>query len=846
MNFTCRRLWLRALVLVAAVLSASLRASAQQFVDDTATRFPVPNPEDYTNQLSIGDIDNDGDLDIVFANGAGFSAASAPLPQRVFINDGTGVFVDQSTARLNFNGICRGVEMGDIENDGDLDLLFVQDFVRRPVLFLNDGNGFFTNVTTQRLPAISVSSSRGQFGDIDNDGDLDIYLVNGGTSRFGCGQFRIWINNGQGFFTDETTGRHPIVNNCEPMDCIFGDIDGDFDLDVRTAGRGTNNSRLYRNNGLGFFTTVSGVPGDSTCYSYDFGDLNGDGDLDLLGANGGSGSSEILLENDGTGNYTDVSSRILTNPGIDDNDSKFFDYDNDGDLDLIIAALGGTSERIHNNNGAGTFTQVAGLITAVADSTLDIKVADLNNDGRLDIVTGQGESGNFQNRIYLNTGPQDTIPPRIVDIEQLPDTDDATQDFVIRAAILDGMTSDRNFFDKGVLLNFAYGSGDFQRVPMRYSGGQIYRGVIPANPCGGTISYFAAAKDWAGNLGEGAVRSFHVVEAGALRFEFTGGAPSLTPPCTAVPFELTINPCTADYEPASAKLHYKYGDDPEVVVALNDPGDGPITGVLPPVTCGVAANYYLSAETVTGETVYYPPSAPSAPKTLGVGELEPTVYYSEDFEEGLPTDWLATGLWHVTGDCAVTPVCEGSSWAYCGRLAACDYDAGLTDSLLTTPAITLPISDNITLSYCSTFQREAFGTADWPSLIINGDTIDEPAAGNVASSPWVTRTVDLTARAGEAITLQWRFNTVDAFGNSSRGWQIDNVVISSLQPQCHVTAIRGDLNFDGIVNGADISAFVDAAIVGASDPAVRCAGDFDGDADIDLFDAAAFAQYLIQ
>ena len=234
--------------------------------------------------------------------------------------------------------------------------------------------------------------------------------------------------------------------------------------------------------------------------------------LDLLGVNGGPGSTELLLKNDGNGNYTNVSSQISPNPSQDDNDSKFFDYDDDGDLDLLIGRIGG-GEKIYRNDGAGNFTQVNGLITSISDSTLDIMVADLNNDGALDIVSAQGESGNFQNRIYMNNGPADTHAPRIIRTEQLVGTDDTVGPYVVRAQILDDMTSDRNFFDKGITLNYSVGAGPIQQVPMRHSGGQIYRGELPGQPGGGLVSYFVTATDWADNTGTGK----------SLMFEITGG-----------------------------------------------------------------------------------------------------------------------------------------------------------------------------------------------------------------------------------------------------------------------------------------------------------------------------------
>ena len=149
------------------------------------------------------------------------------------------------------------------------------------------------------------------------------------------------------------------------------------------------------------------------------------------------------------------------------------------------------------------------MITAVSDSTLDIKVADLNNDGRLDIVTAQGESGSFINRIYLNVnGPVDTIAPKIVKTEQAPTPPLGNSGpFVIRTIIYDGMTSDRGFHDRGVFLNYSLNGGPVQQAAMQWDGNSLWRGVIPATNASGTLSYFVTAKDWANNVGTGMVKT---------------------------------------------------------------------------------------------------------------------------------------------------------------------------------------------------------------------------------------------------------------------------------------------------------------------------------------------------
>ena len=137
-------------ILIGCVFSYS--AAAQQFTEQSSTRFPAPALSEYSNQITVGDIDNDGDLDLIFANGGNFFTQGPPQMQRVFVNDGTGNFTDESMTRLNFIGLCRGTEMGDIDGDGDLDLIFSQDFQRQPALFENDGSGFFCLLYTSPSP----------------------------------------------------------------------------------------------------------------------------------------------------------------------------------------------------------------------------------------------------------------------------------------------------------------------------------------------------------------------------------------------------------------------------------------------------------------------------------------------------------------------------------------------------------------------------------------------------------------------------------------------------------------------------------------------------------------------
>ncbi len=504
-----------AIVALAPAVCAGL-ASAQQYVNQTATKFAgLPN-NDYTNQASVVDIDGDLDLDLVWANGQGFSSQGAALKARVWINNGSGTFTDETDARTGgLTGWFRGVEFGDIDRDGDWDMILANDFNKQPQLLVNDGNGFFSNETASRLPAQTLSSARGQFGDVDNDGDLDLFLCNSGASnRFGSGPPKLYLNDGSGFFSDVSASQIPAGNISDQQDAIFGDVDGDLDLDLVVVSRNAA-TKLWKNNGAGVFTNVA-FPADGSSYSFDMGDIDGDGDLDLLSAEGGV---DKLFENNGNGAFTNISAKVNGNPSADDNDSKFFDMDNDGDLDFIVGSLASSGERVFRNNGAKTnpqFNLVAGALTAGVDSSLDVVIADFTGDGRLDIVTAQGESGSFQNKIYVGTdagatpAPIDTIPPVIVNMDLIHPATAGDGPFPVRVVIYDSHTSDRGFHDKGVFLHWSLNGGDEQVVEMDWDGNSMWRGSIPVINEGGTVSYYVTAVDWNGNLGTGRPKMFEV------------------------------------------------------------------------------------------------------------------------------------------------------------------------------------------------------------------------------------------------------------------------------------------------------------------------------------------------
>jgi FG-GAP-like repeat len=392
-------------------LALAPSALAQQFqVSATA----LPAQAIWTDGVAIADLDADGDNDIVFANGSvyGGTGTAGAQPQHLYLNNGTGTFV-AAHAQLNvitFN--AKMVIAEDFDNDGDLDLMFASGSTGSPPrLLLNNGAAVFTDVTASNIPALALRSYSVCAGDVDDDGDLDVVVTDGGTFGGIASQARLLINNGAASFTDATATRMPVdLYNCQ--DVTLFDFDGDLDLDIALSGKGSGGlqARLYLNNGTGFFsinTVMNGV-GTGATYEADYGDLDGDLDLDAM-VQSISGQSEGWARNDGTGVVMPEVIFGGTNGG-DDNEMAGFDYDNDGDLDVFVGSLAAGGEKVYQNNAA-VFTNAAGVIQVQGDSTLDFGFGDLNGDNRYDMVTAQGESGNFTNKVYLNSGTVDNVRP---------------------------------------------------------------------------------------------------------------------------------------------------------------------------------------------------------------------------------------------------------------------------------------------------------------------------------------------------------------------------------------------------------------------------------------------------
>lgn len=235
-------------------------------------RLPMSLPDMEADAVAHGDVDGDGDLDLVVA-GAG--------QDRLLVNDGRGVFTDETASRLPpEERTTQDAEFADLDGDGDLDLVLGQEGGH--ALWLNDGSGRFSEAS-DRLPAPgNVEARKVTPGDVDGDGDLDLYFSHVGWQEREP-QDRLLINDGRARFTDGTAGRIPAETGTT-LTARFADLDGDGDLDLVRGEHGP--LTVWANDGAGVFTDVSeAVLGDNRAdgpnIALALADFDGDGRIDI-------------------------------------------------------------------------------------------------------------------------------------------------------------------------------------------------------------------------------------------------------------------------------------------------------------------------------------------------------------------------------------------------------------------------------------------------------------------------------------------------------------------------------------------------------------------------------------
>ena len=279
------------------VLGTTYQSQSQLFLGTGVGTFELatdrlPQVALSVGDLEIGDVDADGDLDIVLAHwGSGSPMENTGGQVQLWLNDGTGTFADATATAMPATLVrfCWELELVDVDNDWDLDLAVSAKRSETSFLYTNDGTGTFTDVTPERMPHFT-NNYEFEPMDLDGDGFLDLVTINDGIDTGEGGREHVLRNDGSGGFVDATADWWP--DNANPGEddnnINFLDVDSDGDADF-IVGSLTGPDRLMINDGSG------GLSMDLTAFDTGVSegtlamvvvDLNGDGRPDVVEAQG--------------------------------------------------------------------------------------------------------------------------------------------------------------------------------------------------------------------------------------------------------------------------------------------------------------------------------------------------------------------------------------------------------------------------------------------------------------------------------------------------------------------------------------------------------------------------------
>jgi hypothetical protein len=362
-------------------------------VDPTFTKITSdPVVGTYVGQgegnVSWGDYNNDGNLDLFVSVIEGRNL--------LFTNNGNGTFTRTTGPLSTGSYVSAGCAWGDYDNDGFPDLFVAVNGSppNNDLLYHNNGNGTFTQISTGAIVSSGGKGNACAWGDYDNDGYLDLYVINSDQNNF------LFHNNGNGTFTRITTG--PLVTATgNSQGCAWGDYDNDGYLDLFVTRSGNN--LLFHNNRDGTFTLITNGPvvAFSSGGPCAWGDYDNDGYLDLFATGGGPNSTSLLFHNNGDGTFTRITNGPVATDIIGYNGGcAWADYDNDGYLDLFISVIG-NQNLFYHNNGDGTFSKVTTGSVVTDGNAIGCAWGDYDNNGFPDLFTG---GAGVPGHLYRNNG----------------------------------------------------------------------------------------------------------------------------------------------------------------------------------------------------------------------------------------------------------------------------------------------------------------------------------------------------------------------------------------------------------------------------------------------------------
>jgi hypothetical protein len=414
-------------------------------------------------------------------------AAGSSVPNALFFAAGyfQGGFVDWS---------CQ-CDFADVDLDGDDDLYHS-----------SYGQGFSANVMSRMYLNGYNGATLGHFNEYNPSNAVS------GNPDIVAGSAAGFLEGTHSSNTTNTTGANHDISN-ESLDIDFADLDGDFDNDTLANSRNTR-SRFYQNryfeNGAALgneptrlFRDLTGswgvnITNADNNYDADLHDMDNDNDVDGYFLNYVGSTSDGWATNNGAG----VMSGLSTVPSStnDDNEIDWHDYDHDGDNDPFVSAFSGT-DRFYKNQFMETASinliLVSGMASGAGSSSLGADMGDMDNDGDIDIISGE-DGGANEVLLRNNKNLPDPIAPRVPHIIQIPNQNATSQRRVVVVRAFDNVNFEY-FKHVTATLNYTE-NGNPHVATAYYAGGNLFRATIPGYWTG-NISYSVSVHDRVGNVG---------------------------------------------------------------------------------------------------------------------------------------------------------------------------------------------------------------------------------------------------------------------------------------------------------------------------------------------------------
>lgn len=341
---------------------------------------PLEETAETSANASLGDLDGDGDLDIVLAKGRHW-----PLKDWVLLNDGAGGFAERHELPGSADNTYTAA-LADLDGDGDLDLVVGNDRPDDKRIYRNDGAASFVLAGTFGEPGWPTRNVT--VADLNGDGRPEIVVANRGGAENRSANY-VCVNDGAGAFPECR-----VLSRNSATTIGAGDLDGDGFTDLFVPHRDGGQSVLYVNDGRGGFAEAHPVgPPESATRAVTFGDLNGDGTLDIVLGDQLAGGVWLYLGRDGTSFET---RRQIGDPADNAYSLAVADLDGDGDPDVVIGNRGAPGAVLTNDGSGISFTRTP--FGDAEGAMYGLAVGDVNGDGVPDIVAGRSDA---PNTLYL-------------------------------------------------------------------------------------------------------------------------------------------------------------------------------------------------------------------------------------------------------------------------------------------------------------------------------------------------------------------------------------------------------------------------------------------------------------